>query len=197
MRLNFQSRQVHCRPRRSICCKFKSLSIWLFEQTVSKAFPLALMSKAEASTTCRRAKANRFSYRRLSSMQMSSGAFRLWPWSGGEETWLSLYAIDFLLNPVPEGVFPEREWLSLNGLREQMLSSAYNFLERQSRASSIPEKVYALLLRAKLGDPDVGEMRYVLSSQKGELNRTTAAQLGMAFTQVGDQERASEVLACL
>ena len=162
------------------------------EQTVSKAFPLNVLTQSQASAggwTQARARLAR-SYQRIADLQRSSGQFSLWSSSSTAEQWLSLYAVDFLARPISEGALTGDAYEAAERIRLQTLRDAQPILARLARAEDADVKAYALLLLAQAGQPDVGEMRYLLSGN--ELDPTSAAQLGYAFSLLGDSERAQQ-----
>lgn len=166
------------------------------EQTLSKAFPLVLMDPETAERGDFSGARQRLdqSYRRLADLQRPSGLFSLWSWNRDPEHWLSLYALDFLSQPIPSGVFEPAEAEALDRLRLRMLGDAMPALARLARSDDAAVKAYALLQLAKLGRPDVGEMRYLLATPAA-LSPTASAQLGLAFAITGDRQRAAESLA--
>ncbi|QGG80199.1 hypothetical protein GH975_06265 [Litorivicinus lipolyticus] len=165
------------------------------EQTVSKAIPLALMDAATAESVgfaqAQRQLAR--SYRRLADLQQPSGLFNLWSWRGDSERWLSLYALDFLRLPIPDRVFDSAEFDSLERLRVNMIDAMRPNLNNLARASDTDVKAYALMHLAESGQPDVGEMRYLLQ-QASDLSPTALAQLGYGFAVTGDDARARAAL---
>ena len=166
------------------------------EQTVSRAFPLIVMDQ-QLATRGKFSEARQQlgkSYRRIADLQRLSGLFSMWSDGGDSEEWLSLYTYEFLLHPVPEGVFDSDETQSLDRLRQQMLKDMAPHLSRLARSSNTAVKVYALLLETRQGTADVGELRYLLS-QADELTMTSASQLGMAFNLLGDKIRSEQAFA--
>ncbi|HEV8077064.1 MAG TPA: hypothetical protein VGP45_01630, partial [Marinobacter sp.] len=166
------------------------------EQTVSRAFPLIVMGQplAERGDFTEARERLGKSYRRIADLQRSSGMFSLWSDGGGSEEWLSLYAYEFLLHPLPEGVFEPDQARRLDRLRQQTLTDMAPNLPRLMRSNNTDVKIYALLLGARQGSADVGEMRYLLSQTK-ELTMTSASQLAMAFSLLGDKPRAEQAFA--
>ena len=166
------------------------------EQTVSRAFPLIVMAQtlAERGNFTEARQRLGKSYRRIADLQRSSGMFSMWSDGGESEEWLSLYAYEFLLHPLPEGVFEADEARSLDRLRQQMLMDMAPNLPRLMRSNNTEVKIYALLLGARQGNADVGEMRYLLSQTEG-LTMTSASQLAMAFSLLGDKPRAEQAFA--
>ncbi|MEH6354541.1 MAG: MG2 domain-containing protein [Marinobacter sp.] len=166
------------------------------EQTVSRAFPLIVMDQtlAERGNFTEARQRLGKSYRRIADLQSSSGMFSMWSDGGDSQEWLSLYAYEFLLHPLPEGVFEAEEARSLDRLRQQMLADMAPNLSRLMRSNNAEVKIYALLLGARQGNADVGEMRYLLSQTEG-LTMTSASQLAMAFSLLGDKPRAEQAFA--
>jgi hypothetical protein len=166
------------------------------EQTVSRAFPLIVMGQTLAErgnfTDARELLGK--SYRRIADLQRSSGMFSMWSDGGDSEEWLSLYAYEFLLHPLPDGVFEADDARSLDRIRQQMLTDMTPNLLRLIRSNNAEVKIYALLLSARQGNADVGEMRYLLSQTDG-LTMTSASQLAMAFSLLGDKPRAEQAFA--
>ncbi|WP_179888368.1 alpha-2-macroglobulin family protein [Marinobacter sp. LV10MA510-1] len=166
------------------------------EQTVSRAFPLIVMDQTLAERgkfTEARERLGK-SYRRIADLQRSSGMFSMWSDGGDSEEWLSLYAYEFLLHPLPEGVFEANDARHLDRLRQQMLTDMAPNLPRLMGSNNAEVKIYALLLGARQGNADVGEMRYLLSQTDG-LTMTSASQLAMAFSLLGDKPRAEQAFA--
>ena len=166
------------------------------EQTVSRAFPLIVMDQtfAERGNFTEARERLGKSYRRIADLQRSSGMFSMWSNGGDSEEWLSLYAYEFLLHPLPEGVFEANDARNLDRLRQQMLTDMAPNLPRLMRSNNSEVKIYALLLGARQGNADVGEMRYLLSQTDG-LTMTSASQLAMAFSLLGDKPRAEQAFA--
>lgn len=162
------------------------------EQTISKSFPFLLMTERETMKAGLDEPQRRLSetYRRLSDLQRPSGRFALWNWSNSTEEWLTIYAVDFLRHEIPADVFEADEFEYLNSLRRAMLASASDSIDSLARNDNGDIKAYALLLKAELGNADVGEMRYLLS-QPDSLSRTAAASLGLGFFVLGDLKRSA------
>ena len=162
------------------------------EQTVSKAWPLAIIESEQARAADlvqARSRLNQ-SYQRIADLQRASGQFSLWNSSHSAETWLSLYAMDFLAQPTPTGIFNAEQTQHIERLRLRTLNDAQGTLVRLSRSNDADIRAYALLLRVQAGQPDVGEMRYLLSSN--ELDPTSAAQLAYGFHLLGDTARSQQ-----
>ena len=160
------------------------------EQTVSKTWPWLISPADElnADLTVQMDTLAR-AYRRLADLQQASGLFVLWPWRQNSESWLSLYAIDFLRQPIPTALKDHKDFNEIERLRTRLLTTAAENLPRLSRNSNPSIKAYALLLRAQAGDADPGEMRYLLQTQD-DISSGALAQLAQAFAVTGDKTRA-------
>ncbi|MCF8481032.1 MAG: alpha-2-macroglobulin family protein [Rhodospirillum sp.] len=126
---------------------------------------------------------------RIINMQRYDGGFALWDSNGGDQPWLSAYAMDFLLRARDKGVTVpgfalERGLAYLNTLVE----------DGDFRDAELPAAAYAHYVLARAGAIDLGRVRYFndvyLARIPTGLGRMqTAAALAL----LGDRERAMAV----
>ncbi len=131
----------------------QSLSEYPFgclEQTTSKAWPvLMLIDKASGPEAEKHNQHIEKAIGHLATMQMRDGSFSLWSGGSSREEWLSMYAIEFLLEAQEGGyVVPSN-----------MMTKAKNFVMNYTRDYPAA-KAYAYYLQAKLSSLDPGDLRY-------------------------------------
>lgn len=163
------------------------------EQTTSRAFPLLvyddllLLGRGAQDRNIRQRVQG--AIERVLDMQADDGGFGIW-YAGGEgDSWLSVFAIDFLTQAKQRGYdVPER------ALRRSTL-----FLQRlidETNENSAEGQAYAAWVLARAGAARPGDVRALYDSRAQRLNDALSfAQLGGALLQVGDQARAREAFA--
>ena len=161
----------------------KSLSDYPFgclEQTVSKAWPVLMLDrKGDGLDAANRDKHINQAIVHLASLQNNDGSFSLWNAGSSRQAWLSMYAVEFLLEAKQRGyIVPER-----------MLSKATRFVLNYNRDYPAAN-AYAYYLQAKLGTLDPGDLRY-LSQQVLTDNRhrvQTRVHLMLASEMMGQDK---------
>jgi len=159
------------------------------EQITSRAMPLLYMDDlADAVGLSRR---NNISDRveeaiqQVTANQAANGAFGLWRASSGD-MWLDAYVTDFLSraraggHPVPNIAFQN----AVDNLRNRV-----NYYPDFDRGGG--DLAYALMVLAREGGANVGDLRYYADQKAEAFNTPIAlAQLGAALAFTGDQPRA-------
>ncbi|APE45559.1 PAN domain-containing protein [Sulfitobacter alexandrii] len=159
------------------------------EQVTSSTMPLLyLSSMAEAAGLGEperiRAKIDK-AIARVLTRQASNGAFGLWQAASGE-FWLDAYVTDFLSRARAEGyaVPDEAFGLAMDNLRNR-ISYAPDF------DSGGEDVAYALLVLAREGAANMGDLRYYADTKMNDFaTPLAAAQLGAALAAYGDPVRA-------
>lgn len=164
------------------------------EQVTSKALPLLYLSSvAEAAGLGARPDLEARitdAIRKVLTRQTPEGGFGLWRAESGD-IWLDAYASDFLArarrtgHPVPDQAFAQ---------------AMENLRNRVNYTSSVEEGgsalAYALLVLAREGAADMGDLRYYADVKAAEFSAPlAAAQLGAALAAYGDQVRADRMFA--
>lgn len=129
--------------------------------------------------------------RRLVNLQGASGEFGGWSAFAAGETWLTAYALDFLLragesgSPVPQGPVQR----GLNALAARLAAG-------DDSPAGLQGLAYAAWVLARAGRTDLSTLRY-LESRFGQRLPTDLArtQLAAAFQHLGDRERAQRLMA--
>ncbi|WP_370399310.1 alpha-2-macroglobulin family protein [Sulfitobacter sp. JB4-11] len=122
---------------------------------------------------------------RVLTRQSSNGAFGLWRASSGE-FWLDAYVTDFLARARREGfAVPDQALtLALDNLRNRI-----NYAPDFDRGGE--DIAYALLVLAREGAAQMGDLRYYADTKREAFGRPmAAAQLGAALAAYGDPIRA-------
>jgi uncharacterized protein YfaS (alpha-2-macroglobulin family) len=158
------------------------------EQTTSRAFPLlhfneaaALIGRGEDRAIDRRVQDAIW---RVLDMQRADGGFGLWGVADEPaESWLQVYAIDFLLAAKKRGLV----------VPDEAASRALRWLRGvATRLDGGDEgRAYALFVLAREGRADLGTARYVHDARaRSYENPLVLAQLGAALQLAGDEARA-------
>ncbi len=122
--------------------------------------------------------------------QTDEGDFELWSGYGGS-MWLDAYVTDFLSrarvtgHEVPDLAFS----IAIDNLRNQV-----NYYPDFDQSGG--DLAYALLVLAREGAAQIGDLRYYADQKAGDFATPLAqAQLGAALSQYGEQERADRMFA--
>ena len=164
------------------------------EQITSRALPLLYLTATGAAYNVSTADSldplrNRIqqAVQRVLALQHYSGGFGLWSQDSPTETWLSAYAMEFLVRAktrsylVPES--PYRR--GLEWLHEQLNDLSYDSFD------DLANRAYILYVLALAQQAPVGELRYLHDNHLERLpTRLARAQLGAALAYYGDQQRA-------
>lgn len=129
--------------------------------------------------------------RRLVNLQGANGEFGGWSAFAAGETWLTAYALDFLLRaaeagaPVPQGPVQR----GLDALAARLAAG-------DDTPAGLQGLAYAAWVLARAGRTDLSTLRY-LESRFGQLLPTDLArtQLAAAFQHLGDPARAQRLVA--
>ena len=164
------------------------------EQTTSRALPLIYFNQVaqvwvgqNATEAGLRARVQD-AIQRILTLQDAGGGFGLWSPDSTVETWLSAYAMDFLVRArqeqylVPESAYQR----GLKYLQEQLNTDQFGEAELGWRA-------YALYVLAREQKAAIGDLRYLHDNHLQKLPSALAqAQLGAALARYGEQGRAKE-----
>ena len=163
------------------------------EQVTSQAMPLLYLSSVAetmglADQIKVTAKIDR-AIARVLTRQAASGSFGLWNVGSGD-FWLDAYVTDFLSRAQAQGhVIPERAFrTALDNLRNR-INYAPDFDARTNGGGT--DVAYALMVLAREGAANMGDLRYYADAKGGDFaTPLAAAQLGAALAFYGDQTRA-------
>ena len=158
------------------------------EQTTSRAFPLIYFSDlAKELDPELFEETNADDYVRagiqtLTTMQLDSGGFAMWPYGTMVYPWGSVYASHFMVEARRAGyAVPAFNY-----------DGALNFLENEARGEtnysirSLDRIIYALYVLARADRPDMSTMNYIRRCHLTSLRPHTRALLGAAFAATGD-----------
>ncbi len=120
------------------------------EQTTSKAWPMLLSSESTMEAEKKEEHINK-AINHLATMQLSNGSFSLWSGGSTTQTWLTMYAFDFMLEARSRGY----------DIPRGMFDRAETYVRNFSTRSDLGALSYALYLQVKLGGADLGLLRYV------------------------------------
>ncbi len=162
------------------------------EQITSKALPLLYFEQVATTLDVagHRNVAKRIdqAIAEVLSNQASNGGFGLWrPESG--DLWLDSYVSDFLSRARSKGfVVPAQAFrLAMDNLRNRVNYAA----DFENGGEDI---AYALMVLAREGAANIGDLRYYADTKAGEFATPLAlAQLGAALASYGDQSRADQM----
>lgn len=167
------------------------------EQTVSRAFPLIYLEELAA-----RLEPELFeeedpsahvltAIRRVTDLQLHSGAFGLWPGDDRPHPWSTVYATHFLVEA-------ERAGYPVEGF---VLGPALDHLAAEARArdrygsGQLQRLVYSLYVLARAGRPDLGTMDFLRQRHGDELSAASRSLLAAAYAGLGDPGAARELAA--
>lgn len=163
------------------------------EQTTSRAFPLLLYGElaTEAGIETQAGETQSIEIRlqnaidRVLDMQRPNGAFGMWGSQGSEaEAWLSIYAIDFLLEA------DRRGYVVPDDATRRGLEWASGVASQSWRDN--PVRAYAFYVLAKEGRVVSGDLRYFHDTVRTQINDVMAlAMMGGALDAMGDRARAA------
>ena len=125
---------------------------------------------------------------RVSARQAANGAFGMWQAATGD-FWLDAYVSDFLWRAQAEGhaVAPRVLASALDNLRNRI-----NFAPDFDEGGE--DIAYALLVLARAGAAQMGDLRYYADTKAGAFATSmSAAQLGAALAAYGDTQRADRM----
>jgi uncharacterized protein YfaS (alpha-2-macroglobulin family) len=121
--------------------------------------------------------------------QTAAGGFGLWSASGGEDLWLSAYAVDFLTRARDEGY----------AVPGAALERAFAWMAGQASSDwndDLAGRAYAFLVLARNGQVEAGDLRYFAEEKAGSLPTPAARlQLAAALAAIGERERAGRLFA--
>jgi len=166
------------------------------EQTISRAFPLIYFGDLARELDPELFEETnpddyvRTGIRRLSTMQLNSGGFAMWPYGTTVYPWGSAYAGHFLVEARRAG----------HAVAAFNYDGALGFLENEVRAeasyprSALERIVYSLYVLARADRPDMSTMNYIRRRHLNSLRSHTRALLGAAFAATGDTTIFSELV---
>ncbi len=158
------------------------------EQTTSRAYPLLVYNDLAAQAGIAQDVGVKVREQNaidsVLDMQNGYGNFSMWGWGGSSAyDWLSVYALDFLMNAKQAGyVVPQ-----------DALNRGDSWLHGTAVQSWEPHEVrsYAMYVLAKQGAINLSDLRYYHDTQLGKMvTPMAAAHLGAALAQMGDRSRA-------
>ncbi|MBX3725187.1 MAG: alpha-2-macroglobulin family protein [Xanthomonadales bacterium] len=170
------------------------------EQTVSRAFPLALLDAQTAQRMAlpalapdARRRALDDAFARVGAMQLGNGHFGLWAGEGQAQTQLTPFVAEFLLEAreageaIPEPVL-ER---ALTRLTEDLLAGGERYYAYQNGpALRFAVRAHAGYVLARLGRAPLGTLRAMLDHEREQAaSLMSLVHLGLALHLQGDQRR--------
>jgi uncharacterized protein YfaS (alpha-2-macroglobulin family) len=157
------------------------------EQTVSRAFPLLYMDELATEAGLEFDEGlhvrQQNAINRVLDMQRSNGAFGMWGAQGSEaETWLSIFAVDFLTQAETQGYIVPDDALR-RGLEWVANTATQSWRDNQVRA-------YGYYVLARQGRAVPGDVRYFHDTARAQMTDVMAlAYLGGALDALGDRAR--------
>ena len=166
------------------------------EQTTSRAMPLLYVGDVAALWQVKDERADAGVKSRVQNAvysvierQRFDGGFGLWSSDAPVESWLSSYAMDFLLRAKQKG-YTVPDFAVQQGLR-WLDEYSRNYRVDDSEAIGARAYAYYVLASAKAGD--ISGLRYLHDNYlKRVPSALAAAQMGAALAMLGDQQRAGE-----
>jgi hypothetical protein len=166
------------------------------EQTTSRALPLLYVGDVAALWQVKDERADANVKARVQTAvysvierQRFDGGFGLWSSDAPVESWLSSYAMDFLLRAKQQG-YTVPDFAVQQGLR-WLDEYSRNYRVDDSEAIGARAYAYYVLASAKAGD--ISGLRYLHDNYlKRVPSALAAAQMGAALALLGDQQRAGE-----
>jgi len=156
------------------------------EQTTSRAMPLLVFNDMADLAGLPRDKALRdreqAAVDAVLDMQNPGGNFGMWGPGSDAEPFISVYAVDFMMQAKDKGYIVPND-----GLRRGMA-----WLRRTASSSSFDDatRAYAFYLLARAGQVNISDLRYFSDTRGPEWNTAIAAALtGAAAAEVGDRSR--------
>lgn len=178
------------------------------EQTASRGYPLAFATPAEQQRfnlphldESKRRSMMQQGVDRIISFQKSNGSFGLWSKDSDEEHWLTVYAVDFLLNAKQVGMdVPEAQLNKAIKRLTYYLNSRGVFVQQRWSHSSnhyaFSTRAYAAYVLATLKQAPLGSLR-TLYQQSFEHAKTSLAKthMGLALILMGDKKNGEQALS--
>ncbi len=158
------------------------------EQTTSRAFPLLYYN--ELSLVSHQAEDKGIKFRvqnavdRVLDMQNGSGSFGMWgPSSYDADTWLSVFALDFISQAKAQDYVVPQDSLE-RGLRWLRGLAGQSYRDLWARS-------YAFYILAREGSVNASDLRYFADNEMVDIeNALSAAHLAAALVEIGDRSRA-------
>lgn len=127
----------------------------------------------------------------IAGMQRSNGGFGLWSNKEAEEHWLTVYAVDFLLDAKEQGANVPQEMLdkALNRLIEYVNQNGNMYDEHYSEAPehySFAYKAYAGYVLSRVNRAPLGSLRTLAQHTAEAKASLPLVHLGLAFINQGD-----------
>jgi hypothetical protein len=167
------------------------------EQTVSKSFPilyfanLARELEPEALAKSTPEAMVQQGVSRTLSMQLPSGGFGMWPGSGAEHPWGSVYAAHFLLEASKGGYQVPAQALN------QALSYLAVMAKEEHQGSALKTQAYGLYVLARAGKADRGAMDQLRDKVGRKLPADARALLAAAYVAAGNAKGGEGLLTDL
>lgn len=177
------------------------------EQTASRGYPLTFATPAEQQRfnlppldESKRRQMIQQGIDRIISFQKSNGSFGLWSKESDEEHWLTVYAVDFLLNAKQAGMdVPEAQLnKAIKRLKYYLNSRGVFARQRWSHSSNhyaFSTRAYAAYVLATLKQAPLGTLRtlYQQSFEHAETN-LAKTHMGLALVLMGDKQNGEQAL---
>jgi hypothetical protein len=128
----------------------------------------------------------------IAGMQLSNGGFGLWSNKDSEEHWLTVYAVDFLLDAKEQGANVPQEMLdkALNRLIEYVNQNGNMYDEHYSQSPehySFAYKAYAGYVLSRVNRAPLGSLRTLAQHVQDTKGSLPLVHLGLALINQGDK----------
>lgn len=175
------------------------------EQTTSGVFSQLFVNQQqlaqlgiEGESETERQDAIRLAIQRLLGMQKSSGGFGLWSNQSPEESWLTVYVTDFLLQARERGYsVPEQNLQNALKRVQRYLRNPrwiYDEYAGDNKRVRFAVGAYAAQVLARNGQARLAELRTLYDNRGKHWSALGLYQLGLALNQAGDMQRAPKAL---
>lgn len=162
------------------------------EQTSSKAKAMLAITTLTNDTNelnIARNEINKIIKKLFNNYQLSNGGFSYWPGSSYDEYVTSSYTIDFLTEARNQGYY----------VPEQMYNKAIDYIKSLIYRTDVntENKVVALYILAKIGEPNVSEMNIIFDKYYKNLPLVSKWTLLDAYNKIGEKDFAKNEAAKL
>lgn len=180
------------------------------EQTSSRAWPLLnyqsfsqpiKLSQQGQKVLAEKNKHINSAIQRINGMQKSNGSFGLWSNQSSENHWLTVYALDFLLQAKQSGYSVPQSVLDkgLKRIKNYVRSTHSNYTERSHYSENAKHyglafRAYAAYLLSKNAQLSLTEIRQIYTKLSSQAKSgLPLAHLAIAFENSGDDKTAKEL----
>ncbi len=134
---------------------------------------------------------------RLASLQLPNGHFSMWGGNGAAATFLTPYAVDFMLDAREGGFAVNNQVLqqALQRIKDDLLSGGNHYYNYEHADElRFADQAYSAYVLARVNQAPLGTLRTLFDQDRKELTALPLVHLGVALKLMGDAPRATKAL---